>query len=199
MIYHGLRRFRIPVYTLWLCLAAPSLCYANAGVPMIFVTLPMMVVALLPIILIETALAKLYLKIPFRFLMRLIARANFFSTFVGIPITWLLLVVLELVSGGGSASNLNFPESRLLAVTRDAPWLVPYEKQLFWMVPTAHLVLLIPFFFASWWVEYFILKRDIFNTDWDTDKRTIRRAVRNINFCSYSGLAIYILVRMYFR
>jgi len=199
MINHKPCRFRIPAYTLWLCLAAPSLCYANIGVPMIFVTLPMMVVALLPIIIIETVLATPYLKIPFRFLLRLIARANLFSTFVGIPITWFLLVVLERASGGGGASNLNVPESRLLAVTRDAPWLVPYEKQLFWMVPTAQLVLLIPFFFASWWVEYFIIRRDIFNTDWDTDKRTIRRAVRNINFVSYSGLAIYILVRMYLR
>jgi len=94
MINHKPCRFRIPAYTLWLCLAAPSLCYANIGVPMIFVTLPMMVVALLPIIIIETVLATPYLKIPFRFLLRLIARANLFSTFVGIPITWFLLALV---------------------------------------------------------------------------------------------------------
>lgn len=187
------------VYILWFCLAEPPSCHANAGVPMIFVALPTMVVALLPIILAEAVFAMPYLKLPFKMLLRLVARANFFSTFIGIPITWILLVVFQIISGGTGMSNFNVPDSRFLAVTWQAPWMGPYEKQLFWMIPTAHLVLLIPFFFASWWVEYLVIRRSLSSADWRIENGVIRRAVRNVNFLSYCGLAIYILIRLHFR
>ena len=163
--------------------------------PMIFVTLPVMVLALLPIIIIEAALALPYLKLPFRRLLKGSAIANLVSTFIGIPAAWFVLVVIQMITGGGRAYGLLTPASKFLAVTWQAPWLIPYQQDLNWMIPAATLVLLVPFFFASWWVEYLVMKR-IFH---DTDKKILRRAVRNINFLSYSGLAFYTVARMYFQ
>ena len=186
---------RIRAYVIWLCVVAPSLCHANIGVPMIFVTLPTMVIALLPIIIVEALLALPSLKLPYRKLLKCFSIANLVSTFVGIPVVWFLLVVLQMVSGGGSAYGLASPTTRLLAVTWQAPWLIPYEVDLYWMIPTATIVLLIPFFFASWWVEYLVAKWILS----EIDKRVVRRSVRNVNFLSYSALALYVVVQMYFN
>ena len=189
------RQSRIKAYIGWLCVATPSLCHANIGVPMIFVTLPTMVIALLPIIILEALLALPTLKLPYRKLLKCFSIANLVSTFVGIPVAWFLLVVLQMVTGGGGAHGLSSPVARLLAVTWQAPWLIPYESDLVWMIPAATLVLLVPFFFASWWVEYLVAKRVLP----DADKIVLRRSLRNVNFLSYSGLAFYIVIRMYFN
>jgi hypothetical protein len=188
-------QFRFNAYVAWLCMTAPSICHANIGVPMIFVTLPTMGIALLPIIAIEALLAIPNLKLPYRKLLKCFFIANLVSTFVGIPVAWFLLVVLQIVTGGGSAYGLASPATRLLAVTWQAPWLIPYESDLNWMIPAATLVLFVPFFFASWWVEYLVVKR-VLSCE---DGRLVRRVVRNVNFLSYSGLAIYVVARMYFR
>lgn len=162
---------------------------------MIFYTLPTMLLGLLPIILVETGLALRDLKIPFQKLLKGTAVANLMSTVIGIPVAWFLLVVVQMTSGGGFAYGLSTHASRFLAITWQAPWLIPYEGEFYWMIPAATLALLIPFFFASWWVEYVIMKR-IFG---EIDKRLLSRVVRNANFISYSGLAVYVLVRIFFR
>lgn len=162
---------------------------------MIFVTLPTLVIALVPIILVEALLAIPQLRQPFPRLLKAFTVANLFSTFVGLPVVWFLLVLVQLVTGGGRAYGLASPVSRILAVTWQAPWLIPYEGDLDWMVPAATLVLLIPFYFASWWVEYLVVKR-IFH---GVNKTVISRSVRNVNFVSYSGLALYVVIRTYFK
>ena len=45
------------------------------------------------------------------------------------------------------------------AVTVQSPWLIPYEADLGWMIPVAALVLCVPFFFMSVFVEAFIARR----------------------------------------
>ncbi len=55
--------------------------------------------------------------------------------------------------------GLESPMAVLLAVTLQAPWLVPYEKELYWMVPAAMVVLLVPFFFVSVFFERSVLLR----------------------------------------
>jgi hypothetical protein len=51
------------------------------------------------------------------------------------------------------------------------------------------LVLLIPFYFVSWWIEYLVMKRMLKNVD----KLLLRKTVGKMNFISYSGLALYVL------
>ena len=66
---------------------------------------------------------------------------------------------MQMTTGGGSAYGINTSARKLLAATWQAPWLVPYETDLYWMLPVASLVLLIPFFFASYFVEAPIVAR----------------------------------------
>jgi len=160
---------------------------------MLFVTLPPMVVALAPIIFTEALLALPYLKLPYRKLLKYFAIANLVSTFAGIPVVWLLLVVLQLITGGGSAHGLESPVTRLLAVTWQAPWLIPYESDLNWMIPAATLVLLVPFFFVSWWIEYLV----VYSYLPGEDKRLVSKSVRNANFISYSALALCVVTMIY--
>ena len=164
------------------------------GVPMIVVTMPQMVIAFIPIVLIEAFLSKSYIKLPLNELFRVMFKANIFSTFIGIPVTWLVLVIIQIISGGGSAYGLSTPLEKLAAVTWQAPWLIPYEGEAHWMIPTAMLVMLIPFYFASWFIEYKIAKR-ILNS---VESKLLNRTIRNVNFVSYSGVATYVLIRMYF-
>lgn len=163
--------------------------FIDIGVPMIFLAIPVMVIALLPIISLEAFALCRSLSLPFNQALRVATFANLASTLVGIPITWLLLVAVQLVTGGGAAYGLKTPLTKFLSVTWQAPWLIPYESDLHWMIPAAGLFLLIPFFFASWYVEYLVAKRILKRVD----PNDTWRGVRNANIISYGLLAVYLV------
>jgi hypothetical protein len=170
-------------------ITAPA--YADAGVPMLFVTFPMMVIGLIPIILIEALLLIRRLGIDFKRIIWVSSFSNMVSTLVGIPLTWLILVILQMFTGGGGVVGAQSPFLRyFLAVTWQAPWLIPYESQLYWMVPTAATLLLVPFFFASWLIEAFIAKIMIK----DIEKRIINKAVFVANLLSYAILLFLAII-----
>lgn len=162
----------------------------DIGLPMIFLAIPVMLVALLPIIGLEALVLRYSTSITFKEATRAAALTNLASTLPGIPITWFLLVALQLLTGGGAAYGLKTPLTRLLAVTWQAPWLIPYDSDLYWMIPAAGLFLLIPFFFASWLVEYLVARRLLHQVD-PTDTW---RGVRNANLASYGLLALYLVI-----
>jgi hypothetical protein len=165
-----------------------STASADAGVPMLFVTFPAMVLVLIPIILVETVVVARMLKLRAFPAAKPVAVANLASTFVGIPITWLMLVVLEFVTtDGGSAFGLRTFTQKFLSVVWQAPWLIPYGTDLSWMIPTASLVLLLPFFFASYWVESWV-------ASWMLRTQSVgpvKPAVFTANLASYTLLAIF--------
>jgi len=189
MVKMNLRMF---IYAAWLVITMPDVCKADIGLPMLFVTMPTLLIALVPIIFLEALVAWPYLKLPIDRLLKASGLANLFSTLIGIPVTWSLLVVLQMVTGGGGAYGLATPLARVLAVTWQAPWLVTYGGELEWMIPAATLFLLIPFFFVSWWVEFLLMKR-ILN---DVEINLLKRTVGRMNFISYCGLALYVALRM---
>lgn len=141
-----------------LALFIPGIAYANAGVPMLFLAMPAFLISLVPIIAIETLYISKGMELPLAQSLKTVSISNVASTVVGIPLTWFLLVLVQMVTGGGGAHGIDSVIEKILAVTWQAPWLIPYEKDLNWMIPVAGLVLLIPFFFASWWSEYFVSK-----------------------------------------
>jgi hypothetical protein len=122
---------------------------ADAGVPMLVVFWPPAILALLPIIFLEAWIGKLTLKEPFGRCVKVATVSNLFSTLLGIPLTWIVLVFLEAIAGNGGAPELHTFSQKVYAVTIQAPWLIPYEKDLYWMVPTAVVVLSVPFYLAS--------------------------------------------------
>jgi hypothetical protein len=161
--------------------------FANAGLPMIFIELPYLTLALLPVTVVEALVYRAGLPLSLSQALRGSLVANLWSTFLGVPAAWFVLVVVEISVGGGSMWGLDTPLLRLAAVTVQAPWLIPYEQEFYWMVPAASLFLLLPFFLVSAVAErYALLKR------WtNVDRRRLTCAVWLANFLSYGLLAVY--------
>jgi hypothetical protein len=169
--------------------------YANMGIPMVCESLPTMLLALLPIALVEACVLRLLLGTDFRRAWRGALPANFWSTLLGIPAAWLVLVGIQFAIGGSRAWGMDTPQQRLDAVTLQAAWLIPYEGQLSWMIPAASLVLLTPFWLASVIVEYRYLRRD-----WGKSYRPTKLLVAVVvaNVLSYALLDGYYGARLYF-
>ncbi|WP_020413070.1 hypothetical protein [Microbulbifer variabilis] len=171
----------------FLALLAPGIAYANAGVPMLFLAMPAFLVSLVPIIAIETLYISKGMRLPLAQSLKTVSISNVASTIIGIPLTWFLLVLVQLVTGGGGAYGIDSLMGKILAVTWQAPWLIPYEEDLNWMIPAAGLILLIPFFFASWWSEYFISQK----LNKTLPSVSVKIKVRNANLITYSLLAVW--------
>ncbi|TKB45371.1 hypothetical protein [Thalassotalea mangrovi] len=168
-------------------LVVPCIAYANAGVPMLFLAMPAFLMSLVPIIAIETLYISKGLELPLGQSLKTASISNVVSTIIGIPLTWFLLVVVQVLTGGGGAYGINSVMGKVLAVTWQAPWLIPYEEDLSWMIPAAGIVLLIPFFFTSWWSEYFVSKK----LNKTLPSLSVRGKVRNANLITYSLLAAW--------
>ncbi|PVV17327.1 MAG: hypothetical protein B6D78_18975, partial [gamma proteobacterium symbiont of Ctena orbiculata] len=57
----------------------------------------------------------------------------------------------------------------------------------YWMIPVAGLVLLVPFFFVSWWSEYLVTKKIL----QDHPAQTVKVVVRNANIITYTLLVLW--------
>lgn len=179
-------RYRLLCYSAYLLTVAPTAARADIGLPMIAVTFPAMLVALVPVIWIEAHYGLRRLGLPYRQALGVSAAANAVSTVIGIPIIWGVLAMLQTISGGDTAYGLRTFSAKLLAVTWQAPWLMPYQDDLRWMVPAAALCLLVPFFFASVSIEYQVARRMLSTTARDR----VRAAVWRANLLSYVLLVV---------
>src|SRR5215469_16484040 len=138
----------------------PVYMLADAGVPMIFITLPGMVLLLLPIIEAEAALIIHRTSLRTGKVSWATAAANVVSTILGIPLTWGVLFLCEMGLFEALAhttklghNSWNSPLERIVGTILSAPWIAPVGDSGSWAVPLAAIVLLIPFFFVSLWVE----------------------------------------------
>lgn len=174
-------------------LLLPVAAVADAGVPMVMVTLPGMLLALVPVIVLESVIYRKTLGLPLRQAMWPTTLANLLSTLVGIPLAWGMQFGMEMLSPGGDrAHGLETWGDRLFAVTVQGAWLIPYEGDVRWMIPAATLVGLIPAYFASVALEYLAIK-------WRFQYKnaaTVRRAVWRANSVSYAVLAAMVVVWM---
>jgi len=159
---------------------------ANAGLPMIGVQMEILIAALIPIVVIETLVLRYRLSMSFLRVLPASLIANLISTFIGIPFAWLALVFTELTFGS-TAWGLDTPVKRIAAVTIQAPWLIPYQNDIYWMVPTASLVLMFPFLIVSAIVESRVLIR-IYP---EIPRQNLRKAVYFANAISYTILIVY--------
>ncbi len=126
---------------------------ANTGVPMLFVQMPLLVLALPVIIVIEALLCRRWLTDSWEQAFWGSIVANLVSTVLGFPLLWFALVLVQLLVGGGSMPNLPEPWFSVYTVTIQAAWLLPFEDRFYWMIPTAGIVLLVPAFFVTVIVE----------------------------------------------
>jgi hypothetical protein len=126
---------------------------ANMGVPMLALVMPWSWWLLVPIIVVVAAIANRVLSGGWRQAFKVSALANGISTLVGVPLTWFLLLFLDL-----GIHRLNHHMSPQLAAVLHAPfrmvWVPPYYPEQPWLYPLAAAGLCIPFFAASVFVEY---------------------------------------------
>jgi len=172
-------------------LGSTAMSTADAGVPMIFVTLPSMLAALLPIIVVESLVFSRRLSLRVRDVLGTVSFANIVSTVVGCPLTWLAWIYVLILSGE-PVDSLDTVQARLLAVTWHAPWLPPVGPG--WMLPAAGLTLLVPFFLVSWLVEYLVVR-----TALEAAKPRLRSTTAIANLASYSLLAVVLLTILMLR
>jgi len=168
-----------------LCLS--EVTWANAGVPMIFLVMPAFAISLVPIIVIEAIYIGKRLGIPLTKSSKTALVSNLVSTAVGIPLTWLLLTAVQLLFGGDGAFGIDTLRGKILSVTLQAPWLIPYESDLHWMIPVAGIFLLIPFFFVSWFCEYRVSVQMLSNHN----PPRVKSVVRNANVITYVLLVLW--------
>ncbi|MGH7953244.1 MAG: hypothetical protein ACREFE_15190, partial [Limisphaerales bacterium] len=165
---------------------------ADAGVPMLMLIFPAAFFLLVPIIGIETWCAHHLKTITSKRRFLGVLTANAVSTIVGWPLTWIILALLQLfVIPGGDRGDFNFPYpfDVVASVTLGAAWLPPDENNLYWMIPTATMVLLIPAFFVTILAEKLVLR--FFWRDLIPKER--KSFVWIANFASY-GLLYLILI-----
>jgi len=155
------------ILSLTILCAAPLM--ANSGVPMIIFTLPGMVVLLLPVIALETFIVRRGFTGWWPAL-RTVSAANLFSTLIGVPWAWLQLCVIPMVfqimmipfsiftvrleNTPVEISNAvpQWPDL-LRGVLMSPAWVIPFrrfERSLYWTVPLSMLILLIPYWYASY-------------------------------------------------
>ena len=159
---------------------------ADIGVPMIFPQAILMGLAFVPVVLIESFIVCKRMPLTLPRALKDVGLANLFTTLLGVPLAWVLMFILELVSTGGTALGMESPIKMLASVTLQAAWLIPYERELPWMFPAAATVLLIPCFFISLSIERRILVRR-----WpEQDRPVVLSAVFSANIWSYLFLFI---------
>lgn len=127
---------------------------ANAGLPMLFVGVPLMVLLLVPIVLVEAVWYCAALRVPLGQSLAGSLRANIWSTFVGIPLAllaWLLLGILGFYVAG-AVDPYTLVTSRPLGTLYfflASGWLPPVPEMEI-VIRGACLVLLLPAYLISY-------------------------------------------------
>lgn len=167
--------------------------FANMGIPIVCIALPIMLLALGPISGVEAIVYRMLLGRPLRDAFWSSLIANLWSTLVGVPFTWFLVLIVQLSIGGGSAWGMDTARQRLEAVTLQAAWLVPYPDHLPWMIPAASIALLFPFYVGSVTVECIALA-----ARWPTlPRKKLILGVLLANALSYMGLGCYYSLQLW--
>jgi len=169
------------------------------GLPMIMPSIVLMVVALLPIVFLESYFVGTTLRLNLKKVLAPVALANLVSTFIGIPVTWFLLMLLEFASVNVLGAFTDGPIwTKLFSITLGAPWVAPGHPDETWIILGAMLFLLIPYGVASWGVEYLIIRKIMLekkenDSPIDASLQHLRRAVGKANFASYCLLAVFVI------
>ena len=170
------------VYILFFIGLLTSQAFANIGIPVIGVLYPFELVALIPVIIIEFFVSKKHLKNQVTWKSNLlgVSLANIVSTIVGVPIVWLLLLGLQLLTG------IYFPA-----------WLLPLGKNFTWVIWLAVVTILIPCFFMSYWVEHKVFRFSVKKISRNNSPDNYKKAIWKANLASYFFLILVCLFLAY--
>jgi hypothetical protein len=159
------RIWRLPILVFAAVLLVSTPAHANVMLPLVVTGWVVLIPALIPIVLIESVVLVRY-GVGFGESIFAMSSANIVSTVAGIPLAMALDASLGI-------SNTLYDE----------------EKEITdWRVPAGGMLLLIPFFFLSWWIEApvasFILG--------DIAPEIVNLGVRDGNMISYACLGLLV-------
>jgi hypothetical protein len=160
----------------------PAPAMANVGLPMIFVVWPSAWLLFAPVCFVEALVAKRLLALPTAQCATLALRANAWSTLVGIPLTWLALLLIEIgVSFGLSLGKIDPRLGWPFVAPIYAPWLWPTDQN--WHVFAAAALLCIPFMFVSIRVERWSAEKQV-------PRDNARRWAQRANLVTYAPIIL---------
>jgi len=162
---------------------------ADAGIPILFVQWPLMLWALLPVVLVEVLLIRVWVPLSRKQSFAGLFVANLASTLAGIPLAWTMMLAIEAATlwlAGTAADHWHWhpssPVFDALFFLACFAWLNPGAPD--WVVCAAIALLLIPSFYLSVWIE-----RSICLGMWrSSDKEQVRKGVLRANLASYGTL-----------
>lgn len=164
--------------------------HANIGVPTIMVFEPILIILLIPVIFIEYGIMRKSLKgLTPSLILKATSIANLRSTILGFPLAWFVMLLPGLLTGGGGIfHDLDSFWKCFLEVACYSAWLLPWENEFYWMVPSAFLFLLIPFFLLSCRIEEAAAFRYLKKTG--VERSVVKSAVWKANIGSYVFLTL---------
>jgi hypothetical protein len=170
----------IPLVIASVLLLFPTVARADAGIPMLPVAYPVILLFLIPVVAIETIYIRQRLRTRWRNTIAATAGANLVTMLLGFPLVWIFLVALQFLS----TDFLDRTHSAALITVLTAPWPVPAYGDP-WAVPVAFVLLLVPAFLLSAFVEGLLLN----SFHWLHSDRPSTRTVWMANVFSYVFLA----------
>jgi hypothetical protein len=175
--------------------------FANAGLPMLMLGLPALLLALVPIVYLEAIYYRRRLPVTWNQALNGSWKANVWSTLVGIPLTWLALVIIEFgtMYFFGNSFNSRSPilaESYLasyLYFVITSPLLIPVRDGLDLVIAGASMVLLLPCYLVSYLGESRVLQKK-----WpELDPKLIRKHVWYAHLLTYGLLFLLAWYRLH--
>lgn len=153
-----------------------SACDASADmeIPMLALAWPAFWIALVPVILTEAFICVRELGLGWTRALKVSTAANLMSTFVGIPVAWIMLVGIEILVGiSANALAMGHAWDYALFPLMLA-WLNPTKNV--WIIYAAFALLAIPFCVVSIWIERLVAIRMLPELQRDKVHAWVKRA-----------------------
>ncbi len=135
----------------------------DVGIPMLAVAWPLFWLTFVPVVLIEAEVAHRQLGLGRKQAIKISAVANALSTLIGIPVVWVGLVLLEMAIGYSLSGVVTIDGWQYALFPFMAAWLFPTEDVR--IVFAAFMVLVIPFYIASIYLESRVARRYLAHVD----------------------------------
>jgi hypothetical protein len=180
-------------------LLLPANAYADAGIPMLPIAYPVVLLFLLPVIAIEAFYLRLRLGTRWWPTIKGVSIVNAVTLVLGYPLAWvvsllaqLLLTLIAFLLEKAGVREVIGDKVFWLSVVVPA-WLGPVDR--LWPILAAFVVLLIPAFLLSGYAEAWMVRRySLLDTDGECS-----RAIWRANALSYVFLAVAGCMVLYLR
>ncbi len=177
---------------------------ANVGIPVAAIVWPVFLVLLIPIIFLEVIVIAQNLKQKWKLIFWPVALANVVTTIIGYPVSWIFLLLYELLMFEGydflSKSFIDFAIPSLLMPFVMPAWMLPDGGFLGEVIIFCAVIIgLVVSFFLSFFVECWIVKKCLKNRK--VSPFLLKKAIWRANIFSYGvlliGILIYFIVMSY--